>query len=99
MPEKLNNPKATVIGIDIGKNSLHVVGMDPRGAIVLRQTWSRSQVQARLANMRPCLIRMQHVSEPVISVVLPARAYSTCPPSAPVRQIWRVERRRISGSS
>jgi transposase len=26
-----------VIGIDIGKNSFHVVGQDQRGAIVLRQ--------------------------------------------------------------
>jgi hypothetical protein len=30
-----------VIGIDIGKNSFHVVGHDKRGAIVLRQKWSR----------------------------------------------------------
>ena len=26
-----------VMGIDIGKNSFHVVGLDQRGAIVLRQ--------------------------------------------------------------
>jgi len=37
-----------VIGIDIGKNSFHVVGLDERGAIVLRQKWSRGQVEARL---------------------------------------------------
>ena len=30
-----------VIGIDIGKNSFHVVGLDSRGAITLRQKWSR----------------------------------------------------------
>jgi transposase len=29
------------VGIDIGKNSLHVVGPDEWGAIVLRQKWSR----------------------------------------------------------
>ncbi len=34
-----------VIGIDIGKNSFHVVGLDERGAIVLRQKWSRGQVE------------------------------------------------------
>ena len=45
-----------VIGIDIGKNSFHVVGLDSRGAIVLRQKWSRGQVEARLANMSPCLM-------------------------------------------
>ena len=46
-----------VIGIDIGKNSFHVVGHDAR-AIVLRQKWSRGQVEARLANIPPCLIGM-----------------------------------------
>src|SRR5213595_1653749 len=49
----------TVIGIDIGKNSFHVVGHDARGAIALRQKWSRGQVEARLANIPPCLIRME----------------------------------------
>jgi transposase len=48
-----------VIGIDIGKNSFHMVGLDDRGAIVLRQKWSRGQVEARLANMPPCLIGME----------------------------------------
>jgi transposase len=48
-----------VMGIDIGKNSFHVVGLDRRGAIVLRQRWSRGQVETRLANMPPCLIGME----------------------------------------
>ena len=58
MPHKLNSGIA-VIGIDIGKNSFHVVGHDKRGAIVLRQKWSRGQVETRLANLRPCLIGME----------------------------------------
>jgi transposase len=49
----------SVIGIDIGKNSFHVVGLNDRGAIVLRQKWSRGQVEARLANMPPCVIGME----------------------------------------
>jgi transposase len=48
-----------VMGVDIGKNSFHVVGLDQRGAIVLRQRWSRGQVESRLANMPPCLIGME----------------------------------------
>ena len=48
-----------VIGIDIGKNSFHVVGLDARGAIVLRQKWSRGQIEARLANTPRCLIGME----------------------------------------
>jgi transposase len=47
------------MGIDIGKNSFHVVGLNQRGTIVLRQKWSRGQVEARLANMPPCLIGME----------------------------------------
>src|SRR6187399_1971355 len=58
MSQKLNAAIA-VIGIDIGKNSFHVVGHDARGAIALRQKWSRGQVEARFANMPPCLIGME----------------------------------------
>ena len=58
MSENLNSAVA-VIGIDIGKNSFHVVGLNDRGAIVLRQKWSRGQIEARLANTPPCLIGME----------------------------------------
>jgi transposase len=58
MSEKHNSVIA-VIGIDIGKNSFHVVGLDGRGAIALRQKWSRGQVETRLANMPACLIGME----------------------------------------
>ena len=36
------------VGINIGKNSFHVVGRDERGAIVLRQKWSPGQLEARV---------------------------------------------------
>jgi transposase len=48
-----------IVGIDIGKNSFHIVALDNRGAIVLRQRWSRNQVEGRFANMPPCLIGME----------------------------------------
>jgi len=54
-----SNPTVATMGIDIGKNSLHVVGLDQRGAIVLRQKWSRRQIEARLANIPRCLIGME----------------------------------------
>jgi len=59
MSNKQNDAVASVIGIDIGKNSFHIVGQDHRGAIVLRQKWSRGQIEARLANLPPCLIGME----------------------------------------
>src|SRR5882757_8046493 len=52
-------PDTAIAVIGIGKNSFHVVGHDARGAIVLRQKWSRGQVEARLANIPPCLIGME----------------------------------------
>ena len=58
MSHKFNTAIA-VIGIDIGKNFFHVVGHDERGAIVLRQKWSRGQVEARFSNMPPCLVGME----------------------------------------
>jgi hypothetical protein len=48
MSQKLDTSPA----IDIGKNSFHIVGQNQRGAIVLRQKWSRGQVEARLANLK-----------------------------------------------
>ena len=65
MSEKLNSEIA-VIGIDIGKNSFHLVGQDWRSRIVLRQKWSRGQVRVKRTtiatprrllkrcNARPC---------------------------------------------
>ncbi|MFK4650631.1 transposase [Bradyrhizobium japonicum] len=58
MSQKLNAAIA-IIGIDIGKNSFHIIGQNQRGAIVLRQKWSRGQVETRLANLPPCLIGME----------------------------------------
>jgi transposase len=78
MSEKPNTAIA-VIGIDIGKNSFHVVGLDMRGAIALRQKWSRGQVDARLANIPPCLIGMEacvgahHLSRNALSQLIEDR--------------------------
>src|SRR4029453_3431550 len=51
-------PEIAVVGIDIGKTSFHVIGLDRRGAVALRQRWTRSQVEVRFANMPPCPIGM-----------------------------------------
>jgi transposase len=85
-----STPIVATMGIDIGKNSFHVVGLDGRGAIVLRQKWSRGQVEARLANLPPCLIGMEacvgahHLSRKLQSQghdarLMPRPAGRTCP--------------------
>ncbi len=50
------------IGIDIGKNTFHLVGLDKRGAIVLQQKVSRGQLERRLANIPRCRIGMEACS-------------------------------------
>jgi transposase len=52
----------TTIGIDLGKNTFHLVGLDKRGAIVLQLKVSRGQLGRRLSNMPRCLIGMEACS-------------------------------------
>jgi transposase len=49
-------------GIDIGKNTFHLVCLDQRGVIVLQQKVSRDQLERRLANIPRCLIGMEACS-------------------------------------
>jgi transposase len=50
---------ASTIGIDTGKNTLHLVGLDDQGAIVLREKLGRSRIASRLANVPRCLIGIE----------------------------------------
>ena len=54
-------PTSTIatIGIDPGKNTMHLIGLDTGGAIVLREKVARDKVVARLANVPPCLIGIE----------------------------------------
>src|SRR5215470_8879504 len=47
------------LGIGIGKNVFHLIGLNERGAITLRQWPSRRQLEARLTTMLPCLVGME----------------------------------------
>src|SRR6201993_752218 len=58
MPRK-STRAVTAIGIDMGKNTLHMVGLDSLGAIVLRERVSRGRITLRLANLPPCLIGIE----------------------------------------
>lgn len=59
MPSKATAAVARTIGIDTGKNTLHVIGLDEKGAIVLREKVSRTRVAARFVNVPPCLIGIE----------------------------------------
>jgi hypothetical protein len=52
MPSRSTVRAVATIGIDMGKNTLHIVGLDSYGAIVLREKVSRGRIVSRLANLR-----------------------------------------------
>ncbi len=54
-----SNATAVTIGIDPGKNTLYLIGLDARGAIVLREKVARDRIVVRLANVPPCLIGIE----------------------------------------
>jgi transposase len=59
MPRTSTVHAVTTIGIDMGKNTLHMIGLDTRGAIVLREKVSRGRIASRLANLPSCLIGIE----------------------------------------
>src|SRR5512140_842604 len=59
MPQKTDAVVASTIGIDTGKNTLHLVGLDDEGTIVLREKLGRSRIASRLANVPRCLIGIE----------------------------------------
>ncbi|MCK1639634.1 IS110 family transposase [Bradyrhizobium sp. 157] len=55
----MSNTNIVTIGIDLGKNTFHVVGLDATGAITLRKKRSRNQLDQSLGNVPRCLIAME----------------------------------------
>src|ERR1700704_3976619 len=59
MSHKTAATVAHTIGIDTGKNTLHLIGLDDKGAIVLREKVARDRITVRLANVPRCLIGIE----------------------------------------
>ena len=59
MSHKTAATVAHTIGIDTGKNTLHLIGLDDKGAIVLREKIARGRIAARFANVPRCLIGIE----------------------------------------
>src|SRR5690349_15359798 len=55
MSRSTNAVAIRTIGIDTGKNTFHLIGLDEQGTIVLREKLARGQIARRLANASPCL--------------------------------------------
>lgn len=48
-----------ILGIDLGKNSCSIVGLDANGAVIMRRRMSRDRVIAFAAKLEPCTIAME----------------------------------------
>jgi transposase len=59
MSQKTNAVTVRTIGIDTGKNTFHLIGLDEQGTIVLREKLARGRIARRLANASPCLIGIE----------------------------------------
>jgi transposase len=59
MSQKTAATVAHTIGIDTGKNTLHLIGLDDKGVIVLREKVARDRITVRLANVPQCLIGIE----------------------------------------
>jgi len=59
MTDNAMQERVSTIGLDLGKNTFHVIGMSERGRIVLRLKISRGQLERRFVNLPPCLIGME----------------------------------------
>ena len=47
------------IGIDIGKNWFHLVGLDSRGVIIARHRFNRVQLIRFIGKLQPCVVGME----------------------------------------
>jgi transposase len=48
-----------MLGVDLGKNSVSVVGLDDRGAVVLRRRVTRDSLMTLLSKLSPCKVAME----------------------------------------
>jgi hypothetical protein len=59
MSQKTNDVAVRTIGIDTGKNTFHLIGLNKQGTIVLREKLARGRIGRQLANASPCLIGIE----------------------------------------
>ena len=55
-----------VLGIDLGKNSCSIVGLDSSGKVVLRRRMQRKTIVTTAAKLSPCLLRWRLAAARII---------------------------------
>jgi len=55
----MNDQNIHIIGIDLGKNWFHLVGMDEHGKPVYRKKLNRAQLGEWIVTLKPCIVAME----------------------------------------
>src|SRR5271155_3931222 len=77
-----------IIGIDLGKNSCSLVGLDALGRVVLRRRMRRSSVKCFVAGLGRCIVAMEaccgahHLGGLPLELVLTPGQAGDCPAAA-----------------
>ena len=59
MDKNISDKAIKVLGIDIGKNTFHLHGVNRRGQVVYKRKLSRTKLMETMAQMPPCLVGME----------------------------------------
>jgi len=59
MKKNIANKEIKVLGIDLGKNTFHLHGVDRHGKMVFRKTLTRKKLVEFMARLKPCLVGME----------------------------------------
>ena len=76
MPFKTDTATVRTIGIDTGKNTLHMIGLDEKGTIVLREKVTRGQT--RLVNAPQCRNRIYEFTHTQACISIVKRGSGGC---------------------
>jgi transposase len=54
-----HDDRIATVGMDLGKRSFHLIGMDAHGKVIMRQQLSRGRLERHMANLQPCLVGVE----------------------------------------
>jgi hypothetical protein len=66
------------LGIDLGKTVFHLVGLNPRGEVVVRKRSSRTQLSQFTANLQPIWSAWKPALEPIFSAMPSGNRATKC---------------------
>ena len=87
MKTNIEQDQVATIGIDTGKNTLHLIGLNSQGKIVLKQKISRVQASKMNRPSAMSSVRPRRSLSPSVAAI--PEATSTAEPITPaVSQVW-----------